>query len=394
MKADDTSRAESWHHNAAMAPILFSPLALRSVAPRNRIVISPMCTYTAREGMAGDWHLVHLGKFALGGAGVVFLEASAVEPRGRITHGCLGVWDDARASALAPIASFLARHGAVPAIQLAHAGRKASMQRPWFGNGPLGPEDEGRGDVAWEVVGPSAEPVQEGWLRPRALERSEIDAVIAAFAAAARRALTAGFEIAEIHGAHGYLIHSFLSPLSNRRDDGYGGDLRGRMRLALEVTEAVRAVWPADRPLFFRASAVDGLDGGWTLDDSVELARALKTRGVDVIDCSSGGLLGSPTAALIPRTLGFQVPFASRIRRDAGIATQAVGLIVDGPQAEAILQAGDADLIAVGREALFDPFWPHRAARALGADDAFNGWPEAYGWWLSRRAKTLAKLGR
>jgi 2,4-dienoyl-CoA reductase-like NADH-dependent reductase (Old Yellow Enzyme family) len=377
-----------------MAPILFSPISLRSVTPRNRVVISPMCTYSAREGMASDWHLVHLGKFALGGAGVVFLEAAAVEPRGRITHGCVGIWDDAHAAALAPIAGFLAGQGAVPAVQLAHAGRKASMQRPWFGNGPIGPPDEARGDVAWEVVGPSAEPVQEGWLTPRALERAEIDAVIAAFGAAARRALAAGFQIAEIHGAHGYLIHSFLSPLSNGRRDGYGGDLGRRMRLALEITDTVRAAWPADKPLFFRTSAVDGLEGGWSLEDSVELARALKARGVDVIDCSSGGLLGSPTAALVPRTLGFQVPFASRIRREARIATQAVGLIVDGPQAEAILEAGDADLIAIGREALYDPFWPHHAAKALGADASFSTWPEAYGWWLTRRAKTLGKLVR
>ena len=380
-------------------PLLFTPLALRAVTLRNRVVIPPMCTYAAADGVANDGHLVHLGGFAAGGAGLIFVEATAVEPRGRITHGCLGLWRDEQAQALARVVAFVKRQGAVPGIQLAHAGRKACVQRPWMDDGPLGlaplpSEDVARGESAWEVIGPTDEPAVEGWLTPRAMERADIAAVVQAFAAAARRADAAGFDAAEIHGAHGYLIHSFLSPLSNKRRDGYGGDRNGRMRLALEVTEAVRAVWPEDKPLFFRVSAVDGLEGGWQLEDSVALSRALASRGVDVIDCSSGGLHGSAVSALVPRALGFQVPFAARIRREAGIATQAVGLIVDGPQAEAVLQAGDADLIAVGREALFDPYWAHHAAKALGADPEFRTWPTLQGWYLARRERTMTRIGR
>jgi 2,4-dienoyl-CoA reductase-like NADH-dependent reductase (Old Yellow Enzyme family) len=353
-----------------MNPLLFTPISLRGVTARNRVVVSPMCTYSAADGKAQDWHLVHLGKFALGGAGIVFVEATAVEARGRITHGCLGIWSDEHARALGRIAPFLKAHGALPAIQLAHAGRKASMQRPWFGNGPLGPEDAARGDRPWPIIGPTEEPASAGWLAPRAMSRADIDEVIGAFAAAARRAAAAGFEIVELHGAHGYLMHSFLSPLSNTRTDSYGGDLAGRMRFPLEVVEAMRTAWPADKPLFFRISSVDGVGGpGWQIEDSVELARALKARGVEV-------------------------PYAAAVRREAGVATQAVGLILDGAQAEAILQSGAADLVAVAREALVDPFWPHHAARALGVDTDFGGWPEQYGWWLKRRAKLLAALGR
>jgi len=373
--------------------MLFSPLTLRGLTLPNRVVISPMCTYSARDGLADDWHLAHLGKFALGGAGVVFVEATGVEARGRITHGCLGIWSDEHARALERIAGFLKSHGAVPAIQLAHAGRKASMQRPWHGNGPLDEADVARGDEPWEIIGPTAEPAGDAWLMPKAMDQADIDAVVEAFADGARRALAAGFEIVEIHGAHGYLLHSFLSPLSNTRGDAYGGDRAGRMRLALEVAEAVRAVWPEDKPLFFRLSSVDGVEEGWSLDDSVALARALKTRGVDVVDCSSGGIYGRINRAMIPRGLGFQVPFAERIRREAEIATQCVGLILDGPQAEEILHSGAADLVAIGREALEDPFWAHHAARALGDDDdGFDEWPEPYGWWLKRRARALAKL--
>ncbi len=380
-------------------PLLFTPWTARAVTARNRVVVPPMCTYAATDGMASDWHLVHLGGYAVGGAGIVIVEATAVEPRGRITHGCLGLWTDAQGAALGRVAAFLKAHGAVPALQLAHAGRKACVQRPWRTDGPLGLAPLGSAETAagerpWEVIGPTEEPAVDGWLTPRAMERGDIDAVVSAFAAAARRARAAGFEALEIHGAHGYLVHSFLSPLSNTRRDGYGGDRAGRMRLALEITEAVRAAWPEDRPLLFRISAVDGLEGGWQLEDSIVLARALAARGVDVVDCSSGGLHGSAVSALVPRALGFQVPYAAAIRREAGVATQAVGLIVDGPQAEAILQAGHADLIAVGREALFDPYWAHHAARALGADPAFEAWPQPHGWYLARRERTLARLGR
>jgi 2,4-dienoyl-CoA reductase-like NADH-dependent reductase (Old Yellow Enzyme family) len=376
-----------------MTAKLLTPIQLRSITARNRIVISPMCTYSATNGMVDDWHLAHLGKFALGGAGIVFVEATAVEARGRITHGDVGIWSDAHGKALGRIAAFLKTHGALPALQLAHAGRKASMARPWFGNAALTADDIARGDTPWEIVGPCAEPMEPGWIRPKAMERTDIDAVIAAFVAGAKRGIAAGFEIVEVHGAHGYLISNFLSPISNKRTDGYGGDRAGRMRFALEVVDAVRAVWPADKPLFFRTSSVDGVDGGWQLDDTVELARALKARGVDVVDCSSGGIAGSATAGTLPRGLGFQVPFAARVRRDVGIATQAVGLILDGPQAEAILQAGDADLIAIGRQALVDPFWARHAARALG-DDSFAEWPQQYGWWLERRTRALARILR
>ena len=291
-------------------PLLLRPIEFRSVRLRNRVVISPMCQYSAHAGMPGDWHLVQLGRFATGGAGLVFTEATAVQKCGRITHGCVGLWDDEQVPAHARLAQFARAQGAVPAIQLGHAGRKASMQRPWFGNGPLDADDAARGDMAWRTVGPSALPLDEGWLTPHPLSPAEIQATVEDFAAAARRALAAGYRAVEIHGAHGYLIHSFLSPLSNRRTDAYGGDRAGRMRLALEVTEAVRAAWPEELPLFFRVSAVDGIEGGWSLEDTVALAKELKARGVDVVDCSSGGLAGSATAARGKRQPGFQVAYA------------------------------------------------------------------------------------
>ncbi len=379
--------------DASQTPHLFTPLALREVTLRNRIVISPMCQYSAHDGLANDWHLCHLGSFAKGGAGLVFAEATAVVPEGRITHGDTGIWSDAHADAFRPVARFIRQMGAAPGIQLAHAGRRASMQRPWYGNGPLAETDRARGEVAWPIVGPTAEPFSEGWLPPTALSEAAIGALVEAFAVAARRSLAAGFEVAEIHGAHGYLIHSFLSPISNRRSDGYGGELAGRMRLALEVARGVRTVWPASQPLFFRISSVDGMAGGWSIEDSVVLAKALKELGVDVIDCSSGG--HDPRGATNSNTgrgPGFQVPYAAKVRAEAGIATQAVGLILDGPQAEAILAEGAADLIAIGREALNDPYWPLRAAQALGFDPEYALWPEQYAWWLSRRAKALARL--
>jgi 2,4-dienoyl-CoA reductase-like NADH-dependent reductase (Old Yellow Enzyme family) len=375
----------------AERPRLFTPIALRGVTLKNRIVISPMCQYSAVEGHANDWHLVHLGRFALGGAAMVFTEATAVEARGRITHGDLGLWSDAHIEGLRRLAAFLRGHGAVPAIQLAHAGRKASMQRPWHGNGPLGAEDLARGDQPWEIVAPSALPLDEGWLVPHELTLDEIAALQRAWRAATRRAHEAGFEVLELHSAHGYLGHEFLSPLSNRRNDRYGGDLAGRMRFSLELAETVRAAWPADKPLFVRLSAVDGLEGGWTIEDTVVLAREVAARGVDVIDCSSGGLAGSATAARIKREPGFQVPYAERVRRDAGVKTMAVGLILEPDQAEAILQAGQADLIAIGRQALYDPSWALHAEAALGLQGEFESWPVQAGWWLERRRRTMAR---
>lgn len=372
-------------------PLLFTPFAIRGVTLPNRVVISPMVQYRAKEGLANDFHMVHLGKFALGRAGTVFTEATAVEPRGRVTHGDLGLWNDAQCEALKPVVRYLHREGSVAAIQLAHAGRKGSMQRAQDGNGPLTPADRARGLEPWQVVGPTVEPVGPGWLVPHQLTIDDIAGLVRDFADAAARADAAGFDIAEIHGAHGYLIASFLSPVSNTRNDAYGGDRAGRMRFALEVTRAVRSVWPERKPLFFRVSSVDGTDFGWDMNDTVVLAMTLKELGVDVVDCSSGGLTGSATAAGVKRRPGFQVPFAAEVRR-AGVPSMAVGLILDGPQAEAILQAGDADLIAIGREALYDPFWALHAAQALGCDPGFAAWPEEYGWWLEKRAKTLERV--
>jgi len=368
--------------------LLFTPTALREVTLRNRTVVSPMCQYSARDGFADDWHFVHLGQFAMGGFGLVFIEASAVVPEGRITHGDLGLWSDAHIAPVARIADYAHAQGAALGIQLAHAGRKASMQRPWFGNAVLGPADHARGDDPWPIVGPVAEPHNEGWLVPRALDKRGIAHIVAAFAAAARRADAAGLDAVEIHGAHGYLVHSFLSPVSNTRDDEYGRDLAGRMRFALEVARATRDAWPAAKPLFFRTSSEDGIAGGWSLDDTVTLAKELKAIGVDVVDCSAGGFLSSR----LHLGKGYLVANASRVRRDAGIATQAVGFIVDAHQAEHVLRAGAADLVAVAREALLDPHWAGRAAVELEGDAGWAQWPAQYGWWLERRAALMKKF--
>jgi 2,4-dienoyl-CoA reductase-like NADH-dependent reductase (Old Yellow Enzyme family) len=372
-----------------MTPLLFTPLTLRGLTLKNRVVISPMCQYSAVDGIANDWHLVHLGKLASGGAGLVFTEAAAVERNGRITHGDLGIWSDAHVDSIKRVVAFIQSQGAVPAMQLAHAGRKASMQRPWHGNGPLDDSDRARGEEVWPVVAPSPLPLDEGWLVPHELTLAEIDTLKQHWLGATRRARAAGIEVVEVHGAHGYLLHEFLSPISNKRTDAYGGDRAGRMRLPLEIARLVRDNWPADRPVFFRVSSTDGIDGGWALDDTVALASELKSIGIDVMDCSSGGLAGSATAARVKRTFGFQVPFAERVRREANMPTMAVGLILEPHQAEAVLTAGQADLIAIGRQALFNPNWALHAQIALGVDDGFAAWPEQYGWWLDKRAKSL-----
>jgi 2,4-dienoyl-CoA reductase-like NADH-dependent reductase (Old Yellow Enzyme family) len=376
--------------------LLFQPIELRSVRLRNRIVISPMCQYSAQDGHVTDWHLVHLGKFAQGGAGAVFVEATAVEKRGRITHGDTGIWDDAHIEGLRRIAAFVKSQGAVPAIQLAHAGRKASMARPWYGNAPLTQADLDRGDKPWSTVAPGDTPLGEEWIKPRAFEKGDFQVVLNAYRQAVRRAHAAGFEILEVHAAHGYLLHTFLSPLSNKRSDDYGGNLQNRIRFPLEVAKEVRNAWPAGKPLFMRLSSIDDVEGGWSIEDTILFSRELKNVGVDVVDCSSGGILGSATAAtrtLLPRVPGFQIPFAERVRREAGMKTMAVGLILTPQQAEEALQAGRADLIAIGREALYDPNWPAHAAAALGADPEFQRWPLQYGWWLTRREGLLKKAG-
>ena len=377
-------------------PLLFEPIALRDVKARNRIVVSPMCQYSAKDGHVTDWHLVHLGKFAQGGAGIVFVEATAVERRGRITHGDTGIWDDAHIAGLSRISSFIKSQGAVPALQLAHAGRKASMARPWYGNGPLTQQDLERGDKPWSIVAPTEEKLGEGWIAPRPFQPGDFETVLTAYRHATRRAVAAGFEVLELHAAHGYLLHSFLSPLANTRSDDYGGRRENRMRFPLEAARVVREAWPTARPLFMRISSIDDVEGGWSIEDTVAFAKELKAIGVDVIDCSSGGILGSATAAtksLVPRVPGFQIPFAERVRKDAGIKTMAVGLILTPQQAEDALQAGAADLIAVGREALYDPNWPLHAAQALGVDPNMERWPLQYGWWLTRREGLLKKLG-
>lgn len=377
-------------------PLLFEPMSLRGVRAPNRVVVSPMCQYSARDGIADDWHFVHLGKFAQGGAGIVFVEATAVEARGRITHGDLGIWSDAHVPPLARIAAFLRAQGSVPAIQIAHAGRKAGMARPWYGNGPLTADDVARGDAPWGIVGPTADALDEGWPAPAPAGDAELAAIRDAFAAAARRAQAAGFEILEVHSAHGYLLHSFLSPVANRRSDGYGGSLPNRMRFPLEVVHAVRAAWPQDKPLFVRCSSVDDVEGGWSLEDTVAYGRELAKAGADVIDCSSGGISGSATAAtktILRRVPGFQVGFAERVRRETGLKTMAVGLILTPRQAEDILREGRADLAAIGREALFNPNWPLHAALELGADPRFERWPRQYGWWLTRREAGLRREG-
>jgi 2,4-dienoyl-CoA reductase-like NADH-dependent reductase (Old Yellow Enzyme family) len=370
-------------------PLLFSPYDIRGVRLKNRVVISPMCQYSAVDGMANDWHFAHLARFALGGAGLVFAEATAVQREGRITHGDLGIWSDAQVEPLQRITSFLKAHDTVPAIQLAHAGRKASMQRPWHGNGPLDDTDRARGEDVWPVAAPSAIPMDQGWLTPHELSLAEITDLRQSWKDATRRSIDAGFEVLEVHGAHGYLLHEFLSPLSNRRTDRYGGSFENRIRLALEIVADVRSVWPADRPLFFRVSSVDGVDGGWTLADSVALAKELRPLGVDVMDCSSGGLLGSATAARVKRYPGFQVPYAAEIRRGSGLATMTVGLILEAEQAEEILRKGDADLIAIGREALRNPNWPLHAEETLGVENEYASWPVQSGWWLDKRKKSL-----
>lgn len=379
-------------------PRLFTPISLRNVTAKNRIVISPMCQYSAIDGMADDWHLVHLGKFAQGGAGIVMTEATAVNAEGRITHGDLGLWHDGQIAPLKRIAAFLRANGSVPAIQLAHAGRKASMQRPWYGNAALTPEDHARGDTPWTIVAPSAIPMDDGWLMPHELTQPDLKALREDWRLATLRAVEANFDMLEIHCAHGYLLHEFLSPLSNQRNDAYGGDRAGRMKYPLEIIETVRAVWPSDRPLFVRISSVDGIDGGIDIADSVAFVNEAKARGADVIDCSSGGLMGSATAARIPRGYSFQVPFAEQIRSETKAITMAVGLILHPQQAEDILAEDKTDLIAVGREALFDPNWPLHAELALSetkgaiGDGTFASWPRQYGWWLERREPGLRKL--
>lgn len=352
-----------------------------------------MCMYASGgDGLANDYHLVHLGRMALGGAGIVLTEATAVEARGRVSSGDLGLWSDDHIEPLARIARFVKGHGAIPGIQLAHAGRKASTQPPWNGNGPLGESDAQRGDPPWPVVGPSEVAAGPGWPVPKSLSLDDLQAMVRAWRVAARRATQAGFAVIDIHGAHGYLLHSFLSPISNRRTDHYGGSFLNRMRLPLEVVEAVRSELPADRALFYRLSAIDGVAGGLELEDTVAFVRELYARGVDVIDTSTGGISTDRVVdTRVARGYSFHAPFSEHIRSSAGGLVGVVGLIVDAHQAEAVLRTGEADLVFLGRELLSNPNWPHHAQAQLQGE-AFDQWHKEAGWWLARRASLLRKL--
>ena len=380
-----------------MPSLLFSPLTLRGLTIPNRAVVPPLCQYSAVEGMANDWHMVQLGRFAVGGFGLVFSEVVSVLREGRITHGDLGLWTDDHVAPLKRITDFIRAQGAVPAVQLGHAGRKGSMQRPWEGNGPLGPDQFARGETTWDIVSAVGKPIGEGFITPAALDPAGMAKIVEGFAIGAKRARAAGFDAVEVHCAHGYLLHQFLSPLSNTRNDAYGGDLAGRMRFPLQVIEAVRAAWPENLPVFVRISAVDGMDGGWTMEDSLAFARAMKPLGVDVVDCSSGGIGGSATGSKrIPRSYGFQLPYAAQIRREVGLASMAVGLIIGPHQAEAALEAGDADLIAIGREAMNNPNWALMARGILEpgtTEEVFACWPPQHGWWMEKRAAVMDALG-
>lgn len=377
-------------------PLLISPLTIRDVTLKSRIVISPMATYSAIDGLANDWHLAHYGRLALGQPASLMVEATAVTAQGRITNGDLGLWSSAHIAPMRRLVEFMKAQGVVPSIQLAHAGRKGAMQRPWHGNGPISEADRARGDKVWDIVGPTSEPMDTGYIKPHALTPDELKTLAGEWGDAARRAIEAGFEIIEIHNAHGYLVHQFLSPISNKRNDAFGGDFAGRTRFPLMIVEAVRAAVPKGTPVFLRVSAVDGIDGGWSMDDTVAYAKLLKERGIDLVDCSSGGLRGSATTARIKRTWGFQVPFSERVRREAGVLSMAVGLILAPHHAEDVLQKGGADLIAIGREALVNPSWPQMAEIALGVEtvDAMGRWPEQYSWWLKHREAALAQVRR
>jgi 2,4-dienoyl-CoA reductase-like NADH-dependent reductase (Old Yellow Enzyme family) len=368
-------------------PLLLSSFALRGLRLRNRIVVSPMQMYSTPQARADAFHLVHLGRFALGGVGLVIMEATAVCPEGRSTVHDLGLWSEEQADALRPITEFLRAHGAATAVQIQHAGTKSACRSPWDGFGPLRPEDAARGEARWEAWGPTEAGWSEAYPPSRAIDRADMDYLVERYRDATRLAVRAGFDAVEIHAAHGYLLHSFLSPLTNRRSDAYGGSLEGRMKFPLEVARAVREVWPAERPLLFRMSCVDGRSIGWSIDDSVALARRLKSIGVDAIDCSSGGASLPSAADLVARRDGFQVPLARAIRSQAAMPTIAVGLIRNAHQANAILEEGCADLVALARELLWNPNFAVHAGQQLQADPDWAMWPRQFGWWLKRRAR-------
>jgi len=368
-------------------PLLFTPITIRGVTSKNRIVVSPMCQYNSDDGGPGDWQMMHLGRLAVGGAGIIFGEETGVEARGRKTYKCAGIWDDKHIPMYRRITDFIKEQGAVPAIQIGHAGRKASCHTATEDWRPLTDDDAKDGWAPWQGLAPSALDQLPRRFTPKAMDADDIKIVLDAWREATRRSMDAGYDILEIHGAHGYLIHQFLSPVSNHRNDAYGGDRVGRMRFALEVAEVVRDAWPRDKPLFFRVSSVDGEGGMWDLDDTVALSKELKGRDIDLVDCSSGGISGDSEMPMIPRIEQFQAGFAERIRREADIMTIAVGGITEANQAEGILQSGRADLVALAREFLWNADWAAHAAKTLGATDPFGQMPHEYAFRLRQREK-------
>ena len=373
-------------------PSLLQPLTIRGRTLKNRIVISPMCQHAGRDGFATDWHLVHYGKFVLGGAALVLTESTAVAADSRVGIDDLGIWSDAHVPGLKRLADFAHENGALMGVQLAHSGRKAFSQPLWQGGRALSPADLDALGLDWRRVGPSALAASAEWSTPQALTAAQIAEIRDQHVAAARRADAAGMDVLELHLGHGYLVASFLSPLANLRDDAYGGSRDNRMRLAIEIARDIRAVWPSDKPLFARLSCVDGAQGGWDIEDTVVLARLLAAEGVDVIDCSSGGLSEETRRSNVPRGFGFQVPFAERVRTETGTLTQAVGIITTPEQANAIIAEGRADLVAIGREALRNPYWPAEAWRQLSGAQGFDAWHERHGAWLDKREPVLRRL--
>ena len=378
---------------------LFSPIKIRGVTSSNRVVLSPLCMYSAKKGIPNDWHFSHLSTYARAGVGIIFTEATAVQEDGRITPYCCGLWNDKQAIEFQKIAKFIDKMGSIPAIQLAHAGRKASAKQPWKGGVPLDSNTEKIEEKPWKPIAPSEIALSEGWQTPRAMSILEINRLIQNYVNSAKRAVAAGFKIIEIHAAHGYLIHSFLSPISNRRDDDYGGSYEGRIKLLKNIITEIRKEVPEELPIFCRISAIDGQQNGWTILDSIKLAKTLNTLGVDVIDCSSGGIIGRPRFAVndkgevlnknTDRGLGFQVPLADEIKKSVDIKTMAVGVIINAKQAEEIIIQKKADLIAMGREMMYNPFWLLHAAQELNVDPNFDMWPDQYRWAVSRRSNII-----
>lgn len=371
--------------NTSPLPLLFTPIKLRGITARNRVMVSPMCQYVSEDGGPTDFHLVHLGQFAIGGAGIVFCEETSIEEPGRKTYYCAGIYKDKHVAGYRRINDFLRSHGAIPAMQLGHAGSKGSGCAPWDGYRSLNAQDAKQGRMPWQTISASAVPSNPSAAAPHAMDHTEIKQHIAQWREAALRSLDAGYDIVEVHAAHGYLLHQFLSPMANKRSDGYGGSLEGRMRLCLEIVETVREVWPSDLPVFMRVSATDGADSGWDMDDTVALSRAAKERGVDMMTPSSGGIKGPTSASVVSRLPGYHVAFAERIRKETGLPTVAVGLITEAQQAEQILQNGQADIIALARELLWNPYWPAHAAQELNVPNYLDLLPRNYSWWLARR---------